>query len=174
MEKYIIEIEWEGPLSIEEVISDKNSSGSESDNWSGEDYGIYQIYGPHILNKEDALLYVGQVADDTFSLRFQDHKRNLLIDDNLKKIKIYLGRLKDPLKYTSRDNWEVWYRDVDIVEAVLIYKYTPHYNSARIQKYPKLYQYTEIKLVHKGDKGRLESEDIAPSDYLKGEQNERV
>ncbi|MCG2713436.1 MAG: hypothetical protein L6308_01130 [Candidatus Omnitrophica bacterium] len=168
MEKYIIEINWEGFLNIEEVIRGKNSAGREPD-WLGRDYGVYQIYGHHILCGDDTLLYVGQVAKETFSERFREHKVNLLKDDNLDKIKIYLGRLQNTPKYNPKDEWEMYYRDEDIVESILIYKYLPPYNGSRKGDYPNLYQYTEIKLAHKGDKGRLELEDIAPSDYLKGE-----
>lgn len=165
MKEYVIKIKWEGPLSIEEVISNKNEGGSGPDDWAGNDYGVYQIYGPHILNKEDALLYVGQAADETFSDRFRDHKRNLLAYDNLEKIKIYLGRLEDIPEYTPSNNWAIWYRDVDIVEAILIYRYTPHYNSARLNQDPNLYRYDCIKLIHELKRGRLMPEDKAPNDY---------
>ena len=168
MEKYVIEIDWEGSLNIEEVIRSKNSAGSEPA-WLGSDYGVYQIYGHHILCRDDTLLYIGQAAKETFSERFRAHKVDLLKDEDLDKIKIYLGRLENSPEYVSRDKWRIWYRDVDIAESILIYKYTPHYNSARLNQYPNLHQYTEIKLVHKGGRGRLEPEDIAPSDYLKGE-----
>jgi len=47
MEKYIIEINWEGPLNIGEVIRNKTREGSSSDSWEKCDYGVYQIYGPH-------------------------------------------------------------------------------------------------------------------------------
>lgn len=167
MDRYTIEIAWEGHLSIQEVIDKKNDGGSKSDNWAGGDYGVYQIYGPHILNKEDALLYVGKAVDETFSLRFRDHKINLLKDEDPDKIKIYLGRLESSSQYTPKYNWRIWYRDADIVEHILIYRYTPHYNSARLNQYPNLYQHNEIKLLHKGNMGRLSSEDNAPRDYMK-------
>jgi len=161
MEKYTIEINWESLLNIEEVIRSKNNDVS--------DYGVYQIYGHHILYKDNTLLYIGKAPKETFSERFREHKVNLLKDDNLDKIKIYLGRLQDTPKYNPKDEWEMYYRDVDIIESILIYKYLPPYNGSRKGDYPNLYQYTEIKLAHKGGKGRLELEDIAPSDYLKGE-----
>ena len=161
MEKYIIGINWEGPLNIGEVIRGKNNDVS--------DYGVYQIYGHHILYKDNALLYIGIAAKETFSYRFREHKINLLKDDDQGKIKIYLGMLRDSSEYVSKDDWEVYYRDAHFVEDILIYKYLPSYNGCGQGDYPKLDPYKEIKLVHKGDRGRLEPEDIAPSDYLKGE-----
>lgn len=160
MGKYIIAINWEGPLNIEEVIKSKNNEVR--------DYGVYQIYGHHILYKDNTLLYVGQAAKETFSQRFRDHERNLLKDDDPRQIRIYLGRLKDSSKYMARDKWRIWYRDVDIAESILIYKYLPPYNGSGKGDYPtSRYQYTEIKLLHKGDKERLESEDNVPLDYKK-------
>jgi len=167
MEKYIIEINWEGPLKIGEVIRNKNREGSLSDSWEKCDYGVYQIYGPYILCRNNALLYIGQAAKETFSQRFHDHRNNLLKDDDLSQIRIYLGRLKDSPKYTARNKWRIWYRDVDIAESILIYKYLPPYNSSRKGDYPNLYHYKKIKLVHKGNRKSLKLKDNAPKDYKK-------
>jgi len=167
MEKYIIEINWEGPLKIDEVIRDRGHEGDLSDSWEKCDYGVYQIYGPHIIYGKNVLLYIGQAAKETFSQRFREHRNNLLKDDNLRRIRIYLGRLKGLPKYTARDKWRRYYRDVDIVESVLIYKYLPSYNGSRKGDYPKLYYYKKIGLVHNGSRKRLKSEDNAPKDYKK-------
>jgi hypothetical protein len=168
MEQYTIKIDWEGSFSLEEVIRSDNCGGTEADNYlTGRDYGVYQICGPHILCGDNTLLYIGQAHDETFSVRFQDHKRNLLKDDDENKIKIYLGRLENSPQYTPEDNWGIWYRDLDIVEHILIYKYTPHYNSSRLNQYPNLFSYNEIRLLHIGDIGRLRPEDNAPRDYMR-------
>jgi len=169
MSENIIEIEWEGPLSIDRVIETKHDCGSKGDDWGGCDYGVYQIYGSHILCGEEALLYIGQVHEQVFSERFKEHKKDLLIDDDLEKIKIHLGRIdntpKYPNKYTSKNNWESWRKDVDITEAVLVYKYSPNYNSQLLQEHPNIAPYNEIKLVHKGNRGKIHFEDNAPKDY---------
>jgi hypothetical protein len=165
MNNYAIEINWEGPLAVYDVIKARNDSGKKDNGWAGCDYGVYQICGPHILSGNNALLYVGKAADQTFSQRFRQHKKDLLLDEDYSKIKIYLGKLKDRPQYTKENNWGIWYRDVDIVEATLIYKYSPHYNSARLNEYPGLYSYKRIDLIHTGSKGRLKREDSAPFDF---------
>lgn len=165
MDNYTIEIIWEGPLSIEDVIASKNNGGNEVDGWAGCDYGVYQIYGPHILHRDCALLYIGQAPKQTFSERLKQHKACLLKDDNWSKIKIHLGRLENSPEYTKKDNWESWYRDVDIAEAILIYKYSPNYNSSRLGDYPDLHGLNEIKLAHRGNRGSLMPEDSALSDF---------
>ncbi len=40
----------------------------------GEDYGLYQIYGKHILCGKDTLLYIGEATEQTFSTRFKQHQ----------------------------------------------------------------------------------------------------
>lgn len=58
MELYKIRIEWEGPYSLEEVIT-KMVDGGKNPDWDGNDYGLYQIYGRHILSGKNTLLYIG-------------------------------------------------------------------------------------------------------------------
>ena len=52
-----VRIEWEGPFSIEEVLELNDGN---------KDYGLYQIYGHHIVYGKDSLLYIGQTGT-TFS-----------------------------------------------------------------------------------------------------------
>jgi GMC oxidoreductase len=72
-EPYEIRIEWEGPYSVEEVIN-KMVDGGENPDWDGNDYGLYQIYGRHILCGKNTLLYIGIAPEETFSQRFREHK----------------------------------------------------------------------------------------------------
>lgn len=48
MKIYSIEINWEGPLTVAEAIR-KLTNGGKHPNWDGNDYGLYQIYGRHII-----------------------------------------------------------------------------------------------------------------------------
>ncbi len=160
----IIIVEWEGPLRFEDALK-RNESGKAQDNWAGRDYGIYQIYDPHILAGEKALLYIGQAADQTFGQRLRQHKKDLLLDESEKDLTIYLGRLKDKEHYTEKDDWFRWYCDVTIAESILIYKYSPHYNSFGLTDYPKIHPYINVILKHEYDRGRLEVQDLAPTDY---------
>ena len=154
-----IKIEWEGPFNHQEVIGRFNRGGKLKDNYSGEDYGLYQIYGAHISFKEKILLYIGQAKDQTFSNRFYQHYKEWMYGED--GLEIYLGRIEtDP----NDKKFKRWGRNVDIAEAMLIYKYTPNYNSRLKQEEPKLYGF-QIKLQNKGNKGVLEEWDIAPKDY---------
>jgi hypothetical protein len=158
--KRTIVIRWKGPFSIKEIIKSKNNDEK--------DYGVYQVYGCHILYKNNTLLYIGQAVKETFSQRFRDHEKNLLSDDDPSQIRIYLGELNNSHEYTAKDGWRIWYRDVDIAESTLIYKYLPPYNGSGKSEYPtERFQLAGIKLLHTGDKGRLEIEDKLPRDYKK-------
>ncbi len=159
---HIIKIDWEGPLGLSEVIKEKNDWGERPD-YAGNDYGLYQIYGIHILCGKNTLLYVGKAIDQTFSQRFKQHKKDWIGNC---KVKIYLGRIEDNATYSKIDDWKRWKRDVGIAEEIIIYKYTPNYNSSCIGDYPKLFPYRKVKLVHIGNAGCLRKRlDSAPGDY---------
>ena len=81
-----------------------------------------------------------------------------------KGIKIYLGYLDDE-KYTDKNDWYEWRWDVNVAEAILVYKYAPCYNSSLKGDYPKLSPYKAVQLLHSGKKRRLQETDNAPKDY---------
>ncbi len=166
-------LEWEGPLTLGEALN-RNDGGKCENGWAGEDCGIYQIYGPHILAGKKALLYIGQTADQTFGQRLRQHKKDLLLDEPLKELAIYLGRLKDREHYTEKDNWTIWYRDVTIAESILIYKYSPHYNSSGLTDYPKIRPYTNVILKHEYDRGRLKAQDLARQIMVENECHKMI
>jgi hypothetical protein len=67
-----LEISWDGPYTRHEVVKTATDWGV-APSYTGEDYGLYQIYGRHVLGNCDALLYIGEATDQTFSVRFQQH-----------------------------------------------------------------------------------------------------
>ena len=158
---HIIKIEWEGPVTLTKVIKKKNDGGKKP-NYAGNDYGLYQIYGTHILCGKDTLLYIGKAIDQTFSQRFRQHKKDWI---GTCKVKIHLGRTVDRDIYSKADKWKVWKRDIGMAEEIMLYKYTPNYNSSCIGDYPKLSPYSKVKLAHSGKKGNLKEIDRAPIDY---------
>ena len=162
--EYEIKIQWEGPFSLNEVIQKMIDSGEDPD-WDGKDYGLYQIYGRHILHDKNTLLYIGMATEQTFSQRFIEHRTWLLEDQDEDDIRIYLGRIYDPKKHTKKENWKSWKKDMRLAEKILIYKYSPNYNSEGLTTEPDLSPYDSIRLVHLGEKNRLETEDIAPEDF---------
>jgi hypothetical protein len=95
--------------------------------------------------------------------RFKGHKKWWL--ENEEDIQVYLGRIYDPKLYSKKDNWKSWERDVGLAKNVLIYKYSPNYNSTGISDEPLLSPFKKIKLIHRSKRHQLEPEDIAPDDY---------
>jgi len=162
MKPHEIIIEWEGPFTTDEVINKKNDGGKSPD-WDGEDYGLYQIYGRHLLYGYDALLYMGQCTDQTFSQRIDQEYRDYLKDE--KDIQLFLGRIYDYKRHSRNDNWQNWKWDIDMAESILIYKYSPIYNIQKTSNPPVLEPYKNIILINNGSKYRLEKEDKAPEDF---------
>lgn len=160
---YQIDIDWVGPLSLSEVVVQMKDAGEPP--IYGNDYGLYQIYGRHILHGRDCLLYVGITTEQTFSDRFKQHETWLKEDQDEEDINIHLGRIYDPQKHSEKDGWMSWVRDVELAEKILIYKYSPNYNSEGLSVEPDLSPHRSVRLVHAGERGRLKEEDVAPRDF---------
>lgn len=131
--------------------------------YDGEDYGLYQIYGQHILCGPDALLYVGKTTEQTFSRRLGQHQSDWLAYED--SARVYVGRVYVRKRHTARDNWATWAADVLLAERVLIYMYSPHYNSSSIAGPLDLAGHDKVELLHMGQKHRLGSRDVAPDDW---------
>jgi len=153
---------WEGPYSWLEVVRKMKDGGNKRNGWSGRDYGLYQIYGKHILAGKNTLLYIGQACDQTFSSRFKQHYKDWIYGEP--GLKICLGRLEDYCCDKDK-SWKAWRCDVNLAEAILVYKYVPNYNSCLKQEYPKLPKGHVVSLIHGGVKGKLNKIDKAPMDY---------
>ncbi|HEV2130237.1 MAG TPA: hypothetical protein VGR27_04015 [Longimicrobiaceae bacterium] len=152
---------WEGPFGLEEVIA-RLTDGGGPPAYAGEDYGLYQIYGKHILAGSKSLLYVGRATRQTFSSRLRQHEEWLR---NEEKVRIFVGRIDLPERHTAADEWVSWERDVCLAECVMIYKYSPHYNSVSIAEPPHLSPFEQVILVHEGERHRLKERDVAPDDW---------
>ena len=161
MTSYEIKIEWDGPFKADEVIEKMNRAG-EAPLWDGEDYGLYQIYGDHILCRKNTLLYIGIATDRTFSQRFKEHKAWLDNDQKKSDVNIYLGRVYDPRRHLTD---KIWKSDVQIAERILIYIYSPNYNSHALTAPPDLSPHESIRLIHIGERGNAEPENNAPDDF---------
>ena len=70
---------WEGPFKPGQVISQLTDAGKPPD-YDGNDYGLYQIYGRHLISGPDALLYIGEATQQTFSARLRQHQ-SWLVDE---------------------------------------------------------------------------------------------
>ena len=153
-----------GSLHVDHVIK-KCNDGGEHPYYDAKDYGLYQIYGRQILDDPKAssyksLLYLGEATDQTFASRFRGHKRSWLEHEWKKSISIHAGRFKAP--GGTDDSWRA---DVLLAERILIYTYSPHYNSSSISNRPRLAGHKEVVVVHTGDPGRLQGRDVVPKDW---------
>ena len=163
MEEYEIRIEWEGPLKLREVIEKKSDAGKHPD-WDGDDYGLYQIYGRHILYGTNTLLYVGLATEQTFSQRLLEHSREWLeSDQDDRDREIYLGRIYHRGRHSKNDSWLSWKQDVQLAERILIHKYSPNYNSDGLTIEPDLSPYKNVRLIHTGERNRLNEKFASPA-----------
>ena len=156
-----IVIEWKGPYKVDYVIANLNDGGSDSSGWSGKDYGLYQIYGGHILGGSNTLLYIGEAAYQTFAQRLGQHKTDWI--DKEGDVDIYIGDIFDPKCHSVMDGWDSWIQDIKLAEAILIYKYTPNYNSQNIYTPPDTSE--QICIINSGARNRLHDKDIVPDDF---------
>lgn len=156
-----LEVIWSGPFSWEDVIARFNDGGRVPD-YDGEDYGLYQIYGRHLLCGSDTLLYIGQATEQTFATRFRQHAHWLTREEN---IHVYLGRVYDPNRHSAADNFNGWAVDIRFAECLLIYKYSPNYNASAIADPPMLGTFERVDIIHKGRRHKLRSRDSAPADW---------
>ena len=67
-----VTIEWEGSFCLDYVIDELNGK---------DDYGLYQIYGTHIVYGASSLLYIGKAEGLTFSQRFSQHRSEWLSEE---------------------------------------------------------------------------------------------
>lgn len=56
----VVQINWEGPFSIDYLKSLNNNETN---------YGVYQIYGNHLVYGKNVLLYIEQANEQTFYTR---------------------------------------------------------------------------------------------------------
>ena len=129
-----IDIEWQGPLSIEDIANLHESS----------DFGIYQLYGRHTVYGEKTLLYIGKAWLQTFGTRISQH---YLADFVCGTAAAYVGRLG---YFPPRsDNWE---QRVSLAEKLLIYAHAPAWNTQNINDYDPI---DNLRIFNWGDYGLL-------------------
>lgn len=58
----------------------------------------------------------------------------------MRDLRIYVGRVFDTEKHSKEDNWVSWVEDIETSEKILIYKYSPNYNTKNIYEKPVLPQ----------------------------------
>jgi hypothetical protein len=123
----IIELSWEGPSSIEDVIATRHR---------GHDYGVYQLYGTHNVLGPDTLLYIGKAQQRPFGQRIREH-RDEWVEWEPSVVEVYLGRIGGTTEMT-KERWHEWEEQIDRAERLLIYFCAPPYNSAGLKSLPQM------------------------------------
>lgn len=112
----IIEVKWDGPFSLSQVLTLNSTS----------DLGLYQIYGTHNISGPKTLVYIGQAKYQRFCGRIPQHN---WINWDFPDFEIYIGRLGTNLKYEQ----QTWENQIDIVEKLLVDFCQPPYNTNLLQ-----------------------------------------
>lgn len=112
----IIEINWDGPYSINEINKFIDKS----------DFGIYQIYGTHIIYG-NSLLYIGKASENEFGVRIMSHIS--WIEKEPLEVEIYLGRIGCN-EYNYNEAVKKWSELIQKAERLLIFAISPAYNSS--------------------------------------------
>ena len=122
----IIEIRWDGPFKIDNMGEKRNEDY---------DFGIYQIYGTHNIYGAKTLLYIGKAQDRTFAKRFCEHKE--WVEWEPTNVDVYIGRLGGSDKMT-KSRWDLWSKQIDRAERLLIFHCSPSYNSQGLNDYGEM------------------------------------
>ncbi|RSK44987.1 hypothetical protein [Bacillus canaveralius] len=110
----LIQIDWRGPFTLDEL----NLLNDDS-----HDYGIYQVYGKHLVYGKDVLLYIGKADQQTIGKRVS--QENWWDINDSQHLKVYAGRLAGE----STPDEEIWSKEIDLAEKLLINVHKPAYNS---------------------------------------------
>ena len=139
--EHLIEIEWNGPYSLEDL-----KQGALNDEEL--DYGLYQVYGRHMVYGSNVLLYIGKADQQTIRKRIL---QEWWLDSNdFKSIKIYSGRLIGP----ETPDELTWSNDIDLAEKLLIFAHKPAYNAKNLISIPAE-KLEDKHILNWGDHGDL-------------------
>lgn len=135
----LIEVIWEGPHYLNELKALEDNKC---------DYGLYQIYGRHLVYGDNVLLYIGKADRQTIGMRiaqegWKDH-------NDASSIRIYAGRFVG--ERTMDDS--IWSKDIDLAERLLIYVHKPARNSKSLYHIPNK-ELSNIHVLNWGDYGSL-------------------
>uniref|UniRef100_UPI0040479605 hypothetical protein n=1 Tax=Aliarcobacter sp. TaxID=2321116 RepID=UPI0040479605 len=122
-EKEIINVNWEGPFSISDILDNPIDSKKF-------DIGLYQIYGSHPLYGSDVLVYIGRTQNKN---GFKSRLKGRWVIENgtdANNVQIYLGTIfSDSKKYTD----EEIKISIEKAEILMINALKPAFNSSNIQ-----------------------------------------
>lgn len=138
-----VRVEWGGPFSVEEVLRLNHEE---------KDYGLYQIYGRHVIFGEGALLYIGRAREQTFAARFRQHEMEWLSKEE--GVAVRVGRIASGDYAHEPPNWPDWCQLLTDAEALEIYAHSPPYNASNISEYKG----QPLRVINIGERGSLLAE----------------
>lgn len=189
----VVDIYWESPFSSAKDVKnyvDKNAPTTEN-NKRGQrtDYFFYQIYGQHLNNDADTLLYIGMSDVDKQKNggngvvnRLENHQKNWT-GGLRSEIKIYIGsygRLVDWNHWNDPENNKYYTTPLDKdnfptiaeIEALLIYAHKPSINCASIRNVNAL-ERCNFYLFNTGKRRSLFPE-LSARYYINNEQEKGI
>jgi hypothetical protein len=119
-----VRVHWTGPLNLEQM--------SRFDWTNDNSFGLYQVYGHHVVFGQGSLLYIGMARDQPFATRFAQHA-SWLADEQ--SISIHLGILAPEDYLQESPNWPDWKGLLADVEALTIHFHSPPLNARNISSY---------------------------------------
>lgn len=155
MEEIIVQIDWEGPLTLDQ-IGDLNNPQT--------DVGIYAIYGPHVLYGDYTLVYIGKTWDG-FGRRILKPDHPGVPVDGRTETRVHIGRVQDATE-------DVFKRCsmIQQAESLLIYAHAPAYNSHGIADPPSPPLWRFMRIVSRGERGLILAEVVGTRFYNCGEK----
>ena len=132
----IVRIKWQGPYDLADALTLNDEE---------EDYGVYQVYGEHVVFGDDTLLYIGIAREQTFGRRLSQH--DWLEEDN----EILVGRIAESDYKHDYPDWSDWHELLGDVEALEIFWHSPPYNSKHLRDYHR----RPLILINEGERMRL-------------------
>jgi hypothetical protein len=112
-----ININWEGPFTLEEVRNLNTNS----------DFGLYQYYGEHPVYGQHVLLYIGKAEHQNFSERMAQHNWQHWIPSD---VNIYVGKICTKETISNAD----WEHQITLAEKIMIFSHSPAFNTANLNQ----------------------------------------
>jgi hypothetical protein len=125
-------IDWEGPFTLDELeeLDDPRI-----------DYGLYQVYGSHLLYGEEVLLYLGATGGErTFGNRLAEEQSYWEAEEDFQPLIFYVGRFMGVVTPSHG----VWEEEMDLALRLLVFAHAPVFNAREVAAAPD----DDLKEVH--------------------------
>jgi hypothetical protein len=137
-DKYMqdINIDWQGPLSIDQALQLHADT----------DHGLYQYYGDHPIYGQSVLLYLGSAIRQSFGRRLSQHNWH---DWTGSPVQIYVGRLHTEEKVEADTARQI----LALAEAILLFSHSPGFNTSNLNSIG--YKGEDVRVMNWGKRKSL-------------------